>query len=51
MNMRAKVGILIIIALILIPAVVADDALDWYARGQNAAIAGVWGRCPPIIAN
>ena len=40
MTMRAKAGILIVIALILIPAVVAEDEFEWVARAQNAATAG-----------
>ncbi len=38
--MSAKAGILFLIILILVPAVAADDALDWYTKGQNAATAG-----------
>jgi tetratricopeptide (TPR) repeat protein len=40
MKMSAKAGILFLIILILVPAVAAEDSLDWYTKGQNAAISG-----------
>ena len=40
MKMSAKAGILFLIILILVPAVAAEDALDWYTKGQNAATSG-----------
>ncbi|MGD0533950.1 MAG: tetratricopeptide repeat protein [Methanoregula sp.] len=40
MQMSAKAGILLVIILILVPAVAAEDSLEWYTRGQNAANAG-----------
>jgi len=40
MQKSAKVSFLLIIILILIPAVAAEDPLDWYTKGMNAATAG-----------
>ncbi|WP_292367899.1 tetratricopeptide repeat protein [Methanoregula sp. UBA64] len=40
MQKSAKVGFLLIIILILVPAVAAEDPLDWYTKGTNAAAAG-----------
>jgi len=40
MQMSAKTGILLVIILILIPAVAAEDSLEWYTKGQNAATVG-----------
>jgi FOG: TPR repeat len=40
MQKSAKVGFLLIIILILVPAVAAEDPLDWYTKGMNAATAG-----------
>jgi len=38
--MRAKAEILLVIVFIIIPAVLAEDQFEWYAKGQNAANAG-----------
>ncbi len=39
--MRSSIFILIlIVSLLLVPVVMAEDALEWYTRGQNAAMAG-----------
>ena len=39
--MRSTIFILIlIVSLLLVPAVMAEDALEWYTKGQNAAMAG-----------
>jgi tetratricopeptide (TPR) repeat protein len=40
MQMSAKAGILLVIILILIPAVAAEDSLEWYTKGLNAATSG-----------
>ena len=40
MKMRVKAGILLVIALIIIPAVLAEDEVYWTTRAQNAATAG-----------
>ena len=40
MQKSAKAGIVLLIILVLVPAVAAEDALEWYTRGQNAATAG-----------
>ena len=42
MNIRLAQKILIIslVVALLVPAVMAEDALDWYMRGENAAITG-----------
>jgi len=40
MQMSAKAGILLVIILILVPAVAAEDPLDWYTKGENAAKLG-----------
>lgn len=40
MQMSAKAGILLVIILILVPAVAAEDSLEWYTKGQNAATVG-----------
>ncbi|PKG31186.1 tetratricopeptide repeat protein, partial [Methanoregula sp.] len=37
--MRATI-FLVLIVVLLIPAVCAEDALEWYTKGQNAAMAG-----------
>ena len=36
MQTSAKIGILVFILLLLIPAVAGEDALEWYTKGQNA---------------
>src|SRR5512145_2721306 len=42
--MRSTLFLLILIAsLLFIPFVSAEDAIDWYTRGQNAATAGNFG--------
>jgi len=40
MQKSAKAGIVLLIILVLVPAVAAEDALEWYTKGQNAATAG-----------
>ncbi|MEN6395854.1 MAG: tetratricopeptide repeat protein [Methanoregula sp.] len=40
MQMSAKAGILLVVILILVPAVAAEDSLDWYTKGENAAKLG-----------
>jgi tetratricopeptide (TPR) repeat protein len=40
MQTSAKVGILILIVLFLIPAVAAEDATEWYTKAQNSAANG-----------
>jgi len=40
MQMSTKAGMLVLVLLILIPAVAAEDATDWYTKAQNAASAG-----------
>jgi tetratricopeptide (TPR) repeat protein len=40
MQMSAKAGILLVIIFILVPAVAAEDSLEWYTKGQNAATSG-----------
>jgi tetratricopeptide (TPR) repeat protein len=40
MQMSAKAGILVLILLLLIPAVAAEDAMEWYTKAQNAATNG-----------
>jgi tetratricopeptide (TPR) repeat protein len=37
MQTTAKIGILILIVIFLVPAVTAEDALYWYTKAQNAA--------------
>ena len=39
--MRSKIIILVVLfAILAIPAVHAEDAQEWYTKGQNAAIVG-----------
>jgi len=40
MQTSAKAGILFVIILILVPAVAAEDSLEWYTKGANAAAVG-----------
>ena len=40
MQTSAKVGILLVIVIFLIPAVAAEDSLEWYTKAQNAAVNG-----------
>ena len=40
MQTSAKVGVLILIVIFLIPVVAAEDATEWYTKAQNAAANG-----------
>ena len=40
MQMSAKIVILILIVIFLIPAVTAEDATEWHTKAQNAAANG-----------
>ena len=40
MQTSAKVGILVLILLLLIPAVAGEDATEWYTKAQNSATNG-----------
>lgn len=35
-----KILIITLAFVLLVPAVIAEDAVDWYVRGENAATAG-----------
>jgi tetratricopeptide (TPR) repeat protein len=38
MQTSTKIGILILIVIFLVPAVTAEDAIEWYTKAQNAAM-------------
>lgn len=40
MQLRSTAVILVLVLCILIPAISAEDALDWYTKGQDAATVG-----------
>jgi tetratricopeptide (TPR) repeat protein len=40
MQMSAKVGIVILIFVLLVPVVAGEDATEWYTKAQNAAMNG-----------
>jgi tetratricopeptide (TPR) repeat protein len=39
-RLAQKIIIITLVVTLLVPAVMAEDALDWYMRGENAAITG-----------
>lgn len=42
MQLRSEAVILLAIIIVLVPAVHAEDAQEWYMKGQNAATVGNW---------
>ena len=38
MQMTAKIGILILIVIFLVPAVTAEDALYWYSKSPECCL-------------